>query len=106
MDAHRVCATCTGCELSDPIRCESIDCPWLYTRKRAENKTEGLEMIEDLLDDLGSSASDTPCNPEEELDEDWGYQTPQKSHSIMNPGGYDYKGTGSGQTLWYAPGTA
>ena len=96
MNAHRVCVACTGGEPSDPVRCESTDCPWLYSRKRAENKTEGLEMIEDLLDDLGSSASDTPCNSEGELDEDWGYRTPQKSHSNMNPGGYYYKGTESG----------
>ena len=57
-------------------------------------------MIEDLLDDLGTSASDTPCNSEDEPDEDWGYRTPQKSHSIMNPGGYYFQDTESDQTLW------
>lgn len=52
MNAHRICTTCTGTVPGEPIRCESLDCQWLYSRKRAESKREFLAVVEELLDDL------------------------------------------------------
>ncbi|THV04942.1 hypothetical protein K435DRAFT_961659 [Dendrothele bispora CBS 962.96] len=60
-DAHRVCATCTSTSLGEPIHCESLDCPWLFARKKSDKKIEFLEAIQELLQDLGGP--DT--NPEE-----------------------------------------
>lgn len=51
-NAHRICATCTGSEPTEPIKCESLDCPWLFSRKRAENQGEFLVAVQELLDDL------------------------------------------------------
>jgi DNA polymerase zeta len=51
-NAHRICVTCTGSGPGDEIRCESLDCPWLYSRKRAESKGEFLAAIQELLDEL------------------------------------------------------
>lgn len=54
-NAHRICGTCTGSEPTEPIKCESLDCPWLFSRKRAENKEELLVALQDLLDNMDYS---------------------------------------------------
>jgi DNA polymerase zeta len=51
-NAHRVCSTCTRSEPTEPIKCESLDCPWLFSRKRAENQEEFLAAVQELLDNL------------------------------------------------------
>ncbi len=51
-DVQLVCATCSGTPTTEPIHCESLDCPWLFERKKVEHRTEGLETIQDIVDDL------------------------------------------------------
>lgn len=66
--AHRICTTCTGSEPGEPIRCESLDCSWLYSRKRAEHKQEFLEIIEELLEDLEvGEEADSPIEFDDQL---------------------------------------
>lgn len=52
VDAQRVCATCTGIGPGRPIACESIDCPWLYARKKGENSQHAFEAIKGTLMDF------------------------------------------------------
>lgn len=86
-NAHRICGTCTGSEPTEPIKCESLDCPWLFSRKRAENKAEFLEAVQELLDDLDHgivtgtlyedvSEDEDRCMPPAEDDSDYCSITP------------------------------
>lgn len=36
----------------EPIECLNTDCPWLYERKKAERKSEFLEGVCTLMEDL------------------------------------------------------
>lgn len=84
VNAHRICASCAGCAQSEPIRCESLDCPWLYSRKKAEGKMELLAIVRELLGGLetgnilsgglakGSSEGD---NPMPKMDDNGGSDT-------------------------------
>ncbi|KAG1749999.1 uncharacterized protein EDB91DRAFT_1309620 [Suillus paluster] len=52
LDAQRVCASCTSSANAEPFECINIDCPWLFDRKKAERKTEFLEGLGGIIDDL------------------------------------------------------
>jgi DNA polymerase zeta len=52
LDAQRVCASCTSTANAEPIECMNIDCPWLFNRKKAERKTEFLEGLGGIMDEL------------------------------------------------------
>lgn len=52
LDTHKVCATCTANALAEPIECVNIDCPWLYERNKAERKTDFLEGLQAVVEDL------------------------------------------------------
>lgn len=52
LDTHRICATCTSSGPVEPIECLNTDCPWLYERKKAERKSEFLEGVCTLMEDL------------------------------------------------------
>lgn len=54
LTAHEVCVTCTGIAPSEPVECESLDCSWLYARKRAEHKLEVIDTIAILVEELDS----------------------------------------------------
>ncbi|KAJ3553039.1 hypothetical protein NM688_g3832 [Phlebia brevispora] len=47
-----VCTSCSGIPTAEPILCESLDCPWLYERKKIENRTDSLQLVRDVIDDL------------------------------------------------------
>ena len=51
-DVHLVCSSCSSVASGEPIDCESLDCPWLYERKKISAKAEALTNIHDLLDDI------------------------------------------------------
>ena len=51
-DVHLVCNTCCGTASAEPVRCESLDCPWMYERKKIEGRTEALTTIQDLIDEM------------------------------------------------------
>ena len=52
VDAHLVCATCTSSAPADAIHCISLDCPWFYTRRKAEAETDVIPALEELLEGL------------------------------------------------------
>ena len=51
-NVHDICASCSGIPSTEPVRCESLDCPWLYERKKIENKAENLKAVQDLVEEL------------------------------------------------------
>jgi len=53
MDTRRVCATCTSTPLNESIQCESLDCSWLFARKKSDKKAEFLEAIQVVIEDFG-----------------------------------------------------
>ncbi|KAI0793498.1 hypothetical protein C8Q75DRAFT_565280 [Abortiporus biennis] len=52
VNAHKICSSCSSTPLAERIRCQSIDCPWLYERKKLENRAESLDVVEDLLQEI------------------------------------------------------
>ena len=51
--AHEVCTTCTRSEPLEPVKCVSLDCPWLFRRKKAEQQAEDIELLQELILGLG-----------------------------------------------------
>lgn len=64
-----ICSSCCGTAPAEPIKCESLDCPWFFERKKVENKAEGLAAIEDLIQELEEQA-DVEDGTQEGDDED------------------------------------
>ncbi|KAJ3734863.1 hypothetical protein DFJ43DRAFT_1130593 [Lentinula guzmanii] len=60
IDTHKVCASCTGSTLDEAAQCESIDCSWLYARKRGETRIEFLEFLQDLVQGLADESDLVP----------------------------------------------
>ncbi|KAJ3766592.1 hypothetical protein FB446DRAFT_381067 [Lentinula raphanica] len=52
VDTHKVCASCTGTNLEEAEQCESLDCSWLYARKRVEGRIEFLEILRDFVQEV------------------------------------------------------
>ena len=50
--AHSVCTACTRSEPLEPVRCVSLDCPWLFQRKKVEQQAEDMEMLQELIQAL------------------------------------------------------
>ncbi|KAI0651854.1 hypothetical protein C8Q79DRAFT_935176 [Trametes meyenii] len=51
-DVHLLCASCCGTAPAEPVDCDSLDCPWLYERKKSESKAEALTTVHDLIDEM------------------------------------------------------
>ncbi|KAI0801265.1 hypothetical protein C8Q74DRAFT_1314513 [Fomes fomentarius] len=51
-DVHLICSSCCETTPAEPVDCESLDCPWLYERKKIESKAEALTTIHELLDEM------------------------------------------------------
>ncbi|KAI0365248.1 hypothetical protein BV20DRAFT_1039013 [Pilatotrama ljubarskyi] len=51
-DVHLVCNSCCGIAPAEPVLCESLDCPWLYERKKLESKAEALTTVHELIDEM------------------------------------------------------
>ena len=51
-NAHRICGTCTSSSPEDPILCESLDCPWFFSRRKAEEAMDLVPILAELSDDL------------------------------------------------------
>ncbi|KAJ8702610.1 DNA polymerase zeta [Pleurotus ostreatus] len=52
-NVHEVCASCAGTSPLEQVECESLDCPWLYERKKGDNNEEYLEALRMLLAEIG-----------------------------------------------------
>ncbi|KAG7452885.1 DNA/RNA polymerase [Guyanagaster necrorhizus] len=52
METRKVCASCAQIPGSEEIRCESLDCPWLFARRKSESKLNTLDTLKDLIHDL------------------------------------------------------
>ena len=50
LDVQRVCASCTGSRPDEEIKCDSIECSWLYQRRRAENEVARLRGIRKFIE--------------------------------------------------------
>ncbi|KAI8995628.1 hypothetical protein BD414DRAFT_513374 [Trametes punicea] len=51
-DVHLVCSSCCGTAPAEPVKCESLDCPWLFERKKLESKAEALTTVHDLIEEI------------------------------------------------------
>lgn len=53
-EAHLVCVSCSDTPYGEPIKCESLDCPWLYERKKLENRkiafAESMGFAEEMME--------------------------------------------------------
>jgi DNA polymerase zeta len=52
LTSQRICASCTGSGPSDTIECQSIDCSWLFERKRAEGRAEFLVALQASVNEM------------------------------------------------------
>jgi DNA polymerase zeta len=43
--------------MSEQIECMSTDCPWLYSRKKADDKADQVARLQELIDELELNAS-------------------------------------------------
>ncbi|KAF9015170.1 hypothetical protein BDQ17DRAFT_1403881 [Cyathus striatus] len=50
--AHQICVSCSGMVAGETVQCDSIDCPWLYARKRAERDIEAAAFMKDIIEDM------------------------------------------------------
>ncbi|KAF8909030.1 hypothetical protein CPB84DRAFT_1813269 [Gymnopilus junonius] len=66
-NAHRVCASCTGAPISDGIQCESLDCQWFYTKRKAEAAIELVPTLAELIEELQIIASEENLNDQVEI---------------------------------------
>jgi DNA polymerase zeta len=51
--------SCSGAASMEPIACESLDCSWLYERKKLENKAEQLAQLDSLVEEISVLHDDT-----------------------------------------------
>ncbi|KAH9849760.1 hypothetical protein C2E23DRAFT_870439 [Lenzites betulinus] len=51
-DVHVLCSSCCGTAPAEPVQCESLDCPWLYERKKLESQAEALTTVHDLIEEM------------------------------------------------------
>ena len=43
--------------MSEQIECMSTDCPWLYSRKKAEDKADQIARLQELIKELELNTS-------------------------------------------------
>ena len=51
-DVHLVCGSCCGTAPAELVQCESLDCPWMYERKKLESKAEAATTIQELIEEM------------------------------------------------------
>lgn len=51
-DVQRLCASCSGSPADEEIKCESIECPWLFQRWRVEREVARLRGVKKLISEL------------------------------------------------------
>ncbi|KAH8102662.1 hypothetical protein BXZ70DRAFT_798056 [Cristinia sonorae] len=66
-NVHAICASCAGTPVSEPVQCESLDCQWLFSRKKQENKAEMLDSVFDYITEV-EEGLEVPSDSSEEDD--------------------------------------
>ncbi|KAK1233576.1 DNA polymerase zeta [Marasmius sp. AFHP31] len=68
VNSHSICTSCAGLSQAEMVPCISLDCPWLFTRKGAEESSELLKATEDLVRQLNTAttAGEDPKESKEE----------------------------------------
>ena len=51
-NVHSICMSCSAIPATEPVYCESLDCPWLYERKKLEDKAESMNAMQELVEEL------------------------------------------------------
>jgi DNA polymerase zeta len=59
---HTACTSCTSSVNVETIECVSLDCPWLFARKKAEVKVDLVTHLRELLSEMEDLINE---------DEDW-----------------------------------
>ncbi|TFK41148.1 hypothetical protein BDQ12DRAFT_697053 [Crucibulum laeve] len=75
-NTHLICASCTGSAPAEPIQCDSLDCPWLYARKKAEAKLEISSLLHEISEDLSRQLEEGieekgDSDGEDLMEDDW-----------------------------------
>jgi hypothetical protein len=69
-NAHDVCRSCASSTPTEPIRCESLDCPWFYERRKAEDGMEMAAFAQSVIDSIeneGNGISEALRNLDEAI---------------------------------------
>ncbi|KAI0335271.1 hypothetical protein GY45DRAFT_1240755 [Cubamyces sp. BRFM 1775] len=75
-DVHLVCSSCCGTAPAEPVQCESLDCPWLYERKKMEGKAEALTTVHDLIEEMEKEwYEERGYDIEDDTQDDWNIST-------------------------------
>ncbi|KAF8168090.1 hypothetical protein B0H34DRAFT_786325 [Crassisporium funariophilum] len=78
-NAHRICVSCTNSSPDNPIECESIDCPWLYARRKAEEAMDLVPLLTELSEALETDVERQELQSEESEDEMKLYESEEHS---------------------------
>jgi len=68
LTAHEVCVTCAGTLPGELVECISLDCPWLFARKKAEDKLKAVQTMESIVNEL--ERNETQLEKWEDVPED------------------------------------
>ncbi|TBU65073.1 hypothetical protein BD310DRAFT_944016 [Dichomitus squalens] len=71
-DVHLVCGSCCGNAPAEPVQCESLDCPWMYERKKLESKAEAVTTIQELIEEIADKWSEEQTSSIEDSGSDSG----------------------------------
>ena len=52
LDTQRICMSCASLPSPNEIKCESLDCSWMFERRKAESKLETLAVLKEFVHDL------------------------------------------------------
>ncbi|KIJ26923.1 hypothetical protein M422DRAFT_271959 [Sphaerobolus stellatus SS14] len=61
-NTHTICVSCTESAMAEPIKCESLECPWFYARKQAERDMENIKGVHELTEEIERLACDESEN--------------------------------------------
>ncbi|KAJ7225506.1 hypothetical protein GGX14DRAFT_639250 [Mycena pura] len=75
LDTSRICWSCTQTPLGEPIECVSLDCLWLYARKRAEERLDILAVLKKPAERLAWSAGQKREYIPHESQEGWNLES-------------------------------
>lgn len=57
-DTHSICTSCTGSTSTETVECISLDCAWLFARKKVEGKTEFVSYLLELIGEIDTVIAD------------------------------------------------